>query len=447
MNWPPPQLAPPIVRPWDVERVGALTRWERVDSTGRPEFPQSALHGLAGDYVSAVHEATEAPVEFHVASFLGGSGMQFGRACYVSQGDQVYPNHFIASVAATATRKSTARRLYVKNIFDRMEQPMLSLVAGVGTGEGFLHKLAEAGVKTGHSDDDPGAPIESRGGRVLLEVDELTGLLAKGKQQRDGSTLMSTLLEAADAPAVQQLATRKRPLKIYDGLLGIIGSTTAQTFMRRLGTEAIENGFVNRWLYVTGAPAVRRPLPEPPDADVMSRIRGLLQQRIRIAQARGSRRVEFSNSAAELWTRWYLSLPVPDGGLDGHAIARTEKHAARVALTYALLDGAQFIEPHHVVIGIELALYSAAVIQWLLQDVAETKEAASEQRILAAIARRADPSTGWARKRDVQQATSGLGAAVFNRCVDNLARAGVISWGKDEENGAAMIRLVGPGAP
>jgi hypothetical protein len=68
--------------------------------------------------------------------------------------------------------------------------------------------------------------------------------------------------------------------------------------------------------------------------------------------------MRLTNSAQALWAEVYPELSQDDAGLFGAATARAEAQTIRLALTFALIDGADWIEDRHLEAGLGMWRYA-----------------------------------------------------------------------------------------
>ena len=72
--------------------------------------------------------------------------------------------------------------------------------------------------------------------------------------------------------------------------------------------------------------------------------------------------------ARELWHHAYRQLAHPLPGVLGQITARAEAHTIRLALLYALTDGAKQIGPKHLTAALALHDYAARSAAWALNE-------------------------------------------------------------------------------
>ena len=130
----------------------------------------------------------------------------------------------------------------------------------------------------------------------------------------------------------------------------IVGHITRQELNALLTSTDIWNGFSNRFLWLAVRRGAEVPFPRPmPEADV-EKIAKELARVISLAHSRqgADARLVMSNSAQDLWASVYSELTQDHPGILGAVTSRAEAQALRLAITYALFDGAERIEVSHI---------------------------------------------------------------------------------------------------
>jgi hypothetical protein len=323
---------------------------------GWPEPPDpAAYHGLAGEIVWAIAPHTESdPVAVLVQLLVAYGALIGGGAWFMVERTRHYPNEFAVLIGDSAvSRKGTALG-QVKELLGEVEADFPSrMKKGLSSGEGVVYLLRD------RHGEDPGAPDR----RLLITEPEFSRVL----QGRELSLLSPILRQAWDGEDLETL-TRNRPLHATGAHLALIGHITAEELRHCSTTLSIANGFLNRFLFV----ACRRTqlLPDGGDQDPLANT-GLKD---RLAQAldhaRGAGELRFDPGAKRLWRTTYKKMSKrPMDGLRGALTARTEPHTIRLALIYALLDGAGSIGVEHLQAAIALWDYAARCAVWALGDV------------------------------------------------------------------------------
>jgi hypothetical protein len=134
-------------------------------------------------------------------------------------------------------------------------------------------------------------------------------------------------------------------LRATDPHISIIGHITFDELRARLSRTEMANGFANRFLYAL----VKRSKELPfggnlTDSEILhlgERLKGIIDK------AKPIGRMNMSDNARAKWAAIYHDLSAPQPGLLGAVVARGEAQTVRLALIYALLDGAEEIGLPH----------------------------------------------------------------------------------------------------
>ena len=121
----------------------------------------------------------------------------------------------------------------------------------------------------------------------------------------------------------------------------------------------IVNGWLNRFLLVCARRSQILPLADSRVDEALTPIAMELREAIALAQARHNVEVSFTPEARAEYESWYDAQPV-DVGLLAAATARGEVQVVRLALTYALLDGADRIGLPHLHAALAFWEYASA---------------------------------------------------------------------------------------
>ena len=323
--------------------------------SGWPEPPDAAAyHGLAGEIVWAIAPHTEAdPVAVLVQLLVAYGALIGGGAWFTVERTRHYPNEFAVLIGDSAvSRKGTALG-HVKQLLGEVQEDFPSrMKKGLSSGEGVVYLLRD------RQGEDPGAPDR----RLLITEPEFSRVL----QGRELSLLSPILRQAWDGEDLETL-TRNRPLHATGAHLALIGHITATELRHCSTTLSIANGFLNRFLFVS----CRRTqlLPDGGDVDPLANT-GLKD---RLAQAldhaRGAGELRFDSGAKRHWRTTYKKMSKrPMEGVTGALTARAEAHSIRLALIYALLDGASSIKVEHLKAGLALWEYAARSAEWALGE-------------------------------------------------------------------------------
>ncbi|MGA2014860.1 MAG: hypothetical protein ABSH51_30630 [Solirubrobacteraceae bacterium] len=137
-----------------------------------------------------------------------------------------------------------------------------------------------------------------------------------------------------------------------------------------------------------------------------------------IKHARTAGRLRLDPDARELWHHAYHQLAIPQPGITGAISARAEAHTIRLAILYALADGARHINAEHLTAALALYDYATRSATWALQGA--TGDPLAEQ-IHAAL--HAHPG-GLTRSQISDTLQHNRPAEQIQRALDALALAG-----------------------
>jgi hypothetical protein len=344
-----------------------------------PKVAPAAWHGPLGEAVNAVAPSTEADPIAILATALALFGSVAGDSAHVRVGGvrhaaRVWP---LIVGKTGAGRKGTsfaeARRM-AQDWSDYSDAYVHHrVVSGLSSGEGLLAAL---GASADGADPDK-APIAADGKLTVVES-EFARVLAAAK--RDGSTLGPILRQLWD-DGNAAILTRAAPLQIDRAHLGVIAHVTPRELRLRLQEADLSGGTVNRFLLI----ASERPhlLPHEPDhADIFELSKDLGRALERARSITGE--LHRDRRCNALWSDVYgaLSEDEPDGTL-GSVLARGPAYTMRLALVYALADGAGAIACEHLLAGLAVWQYAADTARLLFGD---TRRAMEVRRLALFIA-------------------------------------------------------------
>ena len=128
------------------------------------------------------------------------------------------------------------------------------------------------------------------------------------------------------------------------------------------------NGFGNRFLWVCARRAKLVPLPSRmPEAELAPMQRELWRL---VAHAQKCGAMKMHSAALELWEHCYPELSKEHSGLAGSIVNRAEAQTLRLALVYALLDGADHIAEPHLKAALAMWQYAQASALYIFQNQA-----------------------------------------------------------------------------
>lgn len=338
-----------------------------------PKVPPAAWHGAIGDAVREIAPTTEADPVAVLASLLALFGALVGDTPFVRVGGVRHPARIWPLVIGKtgSGRKGTSlaeARTFVRGWSTYAENYVgHRLVSGLSSGEGLLSALgavaavAAASEKKGLADAQPEAIAPD--GRLTVVESEFARVLAAAK--REGNTLGPILRQLWDEGQAAIL-TRAAPLTVNGAHLTVIAHVTPRELRLRLAESDLAGGTVNRFLLI----ASERPHLLAHDivqaqVDRMAKELGEAVETARWA----TREVRRDRAANQLWTEVYAALCAdePDGSL-GAVLARGPAYTMRLALVYALADGASAISPDHLMAGLAVWHYASETARLVFAD-------------------------------------------------------------------------------
>lgn len=326
-----------------------------------PEWPEApdeaAFSGLLGDVVRELAPHTEADPVALLAHALVYFGAELGREPHVLVGNTAHrANLFAAVVGGTSNGRKGTARSEVEAVFRAAGASVLQRVQfGIQSGEALIHAIRDA------RGSDEGEPDK----RLLLVESELGRLLRVAA--RDGSTVMTTLREAWDSPAALQTLAKHSPAKATGPHVCLLGHATREELVSRLEAEDIAAGSANRIVFVSARRSKLLPDGGRIPAAALESLGRRLSERLELARTVGE--VRRTGEAAEAWSALYPALSEERPGLAGALLARGAPQVLRLALVYALADGAARIEPSHLESAVALWSYAKRTVDFVFGDL------------------------------------------------------------------------------
>jgi hypothetical protein len=319
---------------------------------GWPEAPgPDAYSGLIGDIVAALAPHTEADPVAILAQALVAAGATIGRGAHFAvEASAHHPNEYVLLVGESAKARKGSSWDHVARLMDAADPGFATRTSsGLNSGEGLVWALRDP------AGPDPGAADP----RLLVVEAEFASVLKM--TARDVNTLSPVLRSAWDGRPLA-LLTRTAPARARAAHLAVIGHITATELAHHVGGLEAANGLLNRFLLI----ACRRAqlLPEGGHPDPLARSSLTSRLAANLAAAQGAGRLRFSPAARRAWWDAYPTLSAASPGPAGALIARGEAHTVRLALLYALTDGARTIGPGHLRAGLALWAYAARSATW-----------------------------------------------------------------------------------
>jgi hypothetical protein len=314
-----------------------------------PTLGDAAYHGPIGVYLDLLAGQTEAHPAAVGAHLLAGTATLIGRDARYRAG-RIYhrSNLFLAVVGDSSTgAKGVAEG--DANVVLEMVRPSFGAthtISGLGSGEMLVWEVRDP-------DPDLTAENADRGGvkERLAQNAELSALYKVAA--RDGSILSDHLRLAFDGAPMRH-ATKSGGVVVATGHhISIVGSITPAELVKLLDDVSRVNGFGNRFLYVFSEMSELLPFGGTVDPAAVKKVAtGIAAQledlRIR-SQLLGFTDYVIGDDARDRWVRFYNRTRRGVGeGFTADMTGRAVAQGARIALVYAVLDGADRITVDHI---------------------------------------------------------------------------------------------------
>jgi len=331
-----------------------------ADWPAPPDPP--AYSGLIGEIVAVLAPHTEADPVAILTQLLVAFGAAAGRGAYFQvEATRHYPNQFVVLVGDSAKARKGSSWDHVARVIAGADPSLTArTLTGLSSGEGLIWAVRDPATS------DPGIGDPGISDQRLLVVEpEFSSVLKQ--TTRDINTLSPVLRSAWDGRPLAIL-TRTAPARATAAHISVIGHITHVELRHHASTVELANGFLNRFLMV----ACRRVrlLPEGGHPDPLSDTPLPRQLARNLTAARHAGQLQLDPDARELWWHAYTQLAEPTPGIAGQLSARAEAHTIRLALIYALIDGARHIGPPHLHAALALWDYAARSAAWALDHSA-----------------------------------------------------------------------------
>jgi hypothetical protein len=407
-----------------------------------PPVASPAWHGPLGEAARAIAPVTEADPVAILTTLLALFGALSGDGPHVRVGGVRHPARvWPLVIGKTGSGRKGTSFAEARTITRRWSEyaetyTRRRIVSGLSSGEGLISALG-AGMTTPDDPKQAAAEPVAPDGRLAVIEPEFARVLAASK--RDGSTLGPVLRQLWDDGAAAIL-TRAAPLQVDGAHLTVIAHVTPRELRLRLAESDLSGGTLNRFLLVASErPQLLAHELEHPDLSEQARWLGKA-----VDAARASRHeLRRDRAADKMWTEVYgaLCADEPDGQL-GSVLARGPAYTMRLALTYALADGAGSISPTHLMAGLAVWQYSAATARRLFTDERTRSDLEKLGAFIAGAAAgrtRTEVHAYFGRNRPADE---------LDTLLHELERAGAITVGVDEASvGRPAARYTWTGQP
>ena len=325
-----------------------------------PTMSDAAYHGVAGDVVRTIEPHSEADPVAVLIQFLTCAGNIIGGSpFYQVEGTRHRANLFAVLVGKSAKARKGTSWDRISDIVKIADERWYSERAkgGLSSGEGLINEVRDPVLKWNAKEKQfETLDLGISDKRLMVTESEFAGVLSVA--ERHGNTISATVRKAWDGGKLATM-TRSSALSATGAHISIIGHITADELRARLTRTDTANGFGNRFLFML----VKRSKILPFGGDGLSDevVFGLgerLKAAVLTASAIG--RVGWTTAAANVWKTVYEPLSEGQRGLLGAMTSRAEAQVCRLALIYAVLDGAANIDVPHIDAALAVWEYAEA---------------------------------------------------------------------------------------
>lgn len=369
-----------------------------------PQLASIVYHGLAGRFVDLLQHSTEAPLEYRLAAVLTMAGALVGRRAWLVYSRPTYANLFTLLVGQTADSRKTTVMGFALDLMQAVAEFTTAKVKslyGLASVEGLAAAMKDGGSPESY--------------RIVTVEDELKSLLRKSQQKAVGN-LIPRLTELYNCGRAFEVNTKSDRAIINDPFVCIVSGSTPAWFAESIGESEISGGFLNRWMMFTGKTEKLIPFPSAPDPGKWA----LLVHELAGAVQEANGEYELTTEARELFSDFYLTFRRrKEDGLRAEATARTDLHAMKFGLLYAVLDRHRQIEVEDIGRGITLASFCMETALSLVSEAGMSRVGAQERKVLAAL------KAGRMSTREIMRKFS-MSADDLDRMSRALQRVGLV---------------------
>jgi Protein of unknown function (DUF3987) len=312
-----------------------------------PEMPPAAYHGLLGEVTAELAPQTEADPVGILACLLTYFGAAVGPGPHFRLSGATHSariNVLIVGDSARA-RKGSAEAM-ARWVMRAADAAITSerRASGLNSGEGLIEAVRDPKWTKDKKGEDVLIDEGVKDKRLLLYEPEFAGRLLTAIK-RSGATISAVLRMAWDEGNLQTMNSRN-PLRATGAHICVIGNATIEELLLEMSARELASGLLNRFLFVAVRSINSLPFGGELDDLAVEQLGRRIRERLEKARVRG--RLEFDEHTRDPWPAAYEALrnDVPDGPL-GHMTARGSVQVQRLALIYALADGADAIGLDH----------------------------------------------------------------------------------------------------
>jgi len=396
-------------------------------SAAWPTLDPAALDGLPGEIVRAFDPHTEADPAGTLATILTMFGCCVGRSPHLMVGDDRHgTNIFVVLVGDTAKARKGSSQAGPRRLFSLADPrwEMERVQGGLSSGEGLIAAIRDPVRRINRKGEEEVVDEGVEDKRLLCIEEELSAVLKAGTRQ--GNTISEQLRRAWDSRSSLRIMTKNSPTSATNPHIALIGHITGTELKRTLSDTEQANGGANRNALV----CVRRSKALPFITRLSDREAKALADKLRAALTHGRKtsEVHLDPRARDIWARVYPSLSEAKPGMVGAIVARGEAITLRVALIYALCDGASAIGADHLLAALAFWEYAEDSARYIFGDATGDNVV---DRILAALRQSGPMSQDGLRELFGKHERSER----ISQAMELLVRAGLVEMTRQETKG------------
>lgn len=381
-------------------------------SSRSPLLEVEALHGLAGDFVRLVEPHTESHPAALLLQFLAAFGNAVGAGPHFDVERTAHRgNLFVCIVGDTAKARKGTSLGWVEHVMrEAAPEWALRITSGLSSGEGVVQAVRDAPL---FDEGDPGVSDK----RLFIKESEFASVLKK--MGRDGNSLSALLRDAWDSTHLQVL-TRKDPLCATGAHVSLVTHVTREELRALMTATEQANGLANRFLWALVHRTKKLPHGGQLKADSPDLLSLISRVRTSVERATDRGLLDWAPAAKSLYGHVYG--PLSDGlpGVLGKVTSRAEAQVTRLALLYALVDGAATIELAHLTAALAVWRFCLESARAIFGDGTGNKLA---DRFLAEM--KAQGARGVGRAELHKLANNHAGKSDFDQALEVLETNGL----------------------
>lgn len=332
-------------------------------SPGQLCLEADALQGLAGEVVNAATANSEASPAAVLVTFLARFGCEAFNPktqspCFHVGESRHYPRLFVAICGQTAKARKGTSAKPVERLFDfpvslGLRQRVQESPGPLSSGEGLIYAVRDARTEIDpETDEERIVDTGAKDKRLFVLDEELAAALKVSR--REGNTLSTVLRGFWDSGKAAPI-TKSNRIAATAAHVCVVAHITCDELATSLQNVELLNGFGNRFLWVLAHREKMVPLPCAIPRNIFDPLQETLCHRI--AHAHSQQLVSLTDAAKARWIEAYPVLSMDKAGLIGAVTDRAEAQVIRLALIYALLDGAPYIDERHILSGLAFWRY------------------------------------------------------------------------------------------